>query len=150
MNIGNPKKQKDIERLTKTIDRFKPYSGVLSQNEILEYAPNSRAAAEIRLNLGENNLKDKMLVNWLKTWKICGLLFALIFLLIISIVFEIKTLAILIAFIALLCVPIIIIYLIYLLFIKKYNFILGSLATAVSVPLCLSFESLLSLGTVVP
>ena len=122
MNIENPKKQQDIDRLTKTVDRFKPYSGVLSKNEILEYAPNSRAAAEIRLNLGENNVKDKMLVNWLKTWKISGILFTLVFLLIISISLRIESLALITATIALISVPVTIIYIIYLLFIKKYTF----------------------------
>ena len=121
MNIEDPKKQQDIDRLTKTSDRFKPYSGVLSKNEILEYAPNSRAAAEIRLKLGQADFKDKQIVNWIKLWKISGMLFSLTILLIISIIFKIEILTIIVAITALFAIPLTIIYLIYLLFIKKYN-----------------------------
>lgn len=121
MNIEDPEKQQDIDRLTKTFDRFRPYSGVLSKDEILQYAPNSRAAAEIRLSQGKNDFRDKSIINGLKMWKISGMLFLMIFLLIISIIFNIQSLGIFVAVMTLIAVPIIIVYIIYLLFIKRYN-----------------------------
>lgn len=121
MNIEESQKQNDIYRLTKTFDRLKPYSGVLSDDEILKYAPDSRAAAEIRLSRGENNLKDKSLVNGITGWKIVGILFFILFLLLISIALNIHSLAYISAIMAIFAISLSIIYIIYILFIKKYN-----------------------------
>lgn len=122
MNIEESQKQKDIYRLTKTFDRFKPYSGVLSEEEILEYAPDSRAAAEIRLSRGENNLKDKSIINGIACWKLSGGLFFIIFLLLISIAFNIDALTFISLIMAIFAIPLSIIYIIYILFTKKYDF----------------------------
>ena len=122
MNIEESQKQNDIYRLTKTFDRFKPYSGVLSEDEILKYAPNSRAAAEIRLSHGNNSLKDKSLVNGITGWKLVGILFFILFLLLFSVAFDIHSLAFLSAIMGIIAIPFSIIYIIYILFIKKYNF----------------------------
>ena len=122
MNIEESDKQKDIHRLTKTFDRFKPYSGVLSEDEILRYAPNSRAAAEIRLSRGENSLKDKSLVNGITGWKLAGSLFFILFLLLFGVALDIHSLVFLSLIMAIIAIPVSIIYIIYILFIKKYNF----------------------------
>lgn len=122
MNIEKSQKENDIYRLTKTTDRIKPYSGVLSEEEILEYAPNSRAAAEIRLARGGNSLKDKSLVNSITGWKLVGALFLILFLLIISVILNIEFLAFISVFMAVIAIPVTIIYMAYIFFIKKYSF----------------------------
>lgn len=55
----NPLKEKEIQRLINSNGKKNPIGGILSDEEVLKYAGNSKAAALIRLKNGSNDLSDK-------------------------------------------------------------------------------------------
>ncbi|MBR3139467.1 MAG: hypothetical protein IKF11_01180 [Methanobrevibacter sp.] len=58
-NSDNVLKQKEIKRLTDSFGKAEPVKGILSDEEILEYAGDSKAAANIRLEKGDDEFSDK-------------------------------------------------------------------------------------------
>lgn len=53
-------KEKEIKRLTNSLGKEEPVKGILSDEEILEYAGDSKAASTIRLENGNDDLSDKI------------------------------------------------------------------------------------------
>ena len=62
-NSGNFLKQKEIMRLTDSLGKAEPVKGILSDEEILEYAGDSKAAANIRLEKGDDEFSDKWIIH---------------------------------------------------------------------------------------
>jgi len=56
-------KENEIKRLTESLGQEEPVKGILTDDEILKYAGDSRAASEIRLKRGNNNFQDKMKIH---------------------------------------------------------------------------------------
>ena len=62
-NFNNVLKQKEINRLTDSLGKSEPVKGILSDEEILEYASDSKAAANIRLEKGNDEFSDKWIIH---------------------------------------------------------------------------------------
>ena len=62
-NSDNFLKQKEINRLTDSLGKSEPVKGILSDEEILEYAGDSKAAANIRLQKGDDEFLDKWIIH---------------------------------------------------------------------------------------
>ena len=62
-NSDNVLKQKEINRLTDSLGKAEPVKGILSDEEILEYAGDSKAAANIRLENGDDEFSDKWIIH---------------------------------------------------------------------------------------
>ena len=60
MEFNESLKEKEIKRLTDSLGKEEPVKGILSDEEILEYAGDSRASSTIRLENGNDDLSDKM------------------------------------------------------------------------------------------
>lgn len=56
---NNSLKQKEIQRLIDSSGKKEPVKGILSDDEILKYAGDSKAAASIRLKNGSDDISDK-------------------------------------------------------------------------------------------
>lgn len=56
---NNSLKQKEIQRLIDSNGKKEPVKGILSDDEILKYAGDSKAAASIRLKNGNEDISDK-------------------------------------------------------------------------------------------
>lgn len=57
-----------VETLSDVKFIIEPHEGVLTDDEILQYAPDSKAASEIRLNRGFGNISDALLVHESLPW----------------------------------------------------------------------------------
>ena len=57
-----------VETVSETKYIIEPRPGILSDDEILQYAPQSKAASEIRLNMGSGNFHDILLVHNSLPW----------------------------------------------------------------------------------
>lgn len=68
---------KCVETLSEVKYIIEPKEGILTQNEILQYAPDSKAAAKIRLNRGVGNIEDVLLVHESLPW-IFGLFYLIL------------------------------------------------------------------------
>ncbi|WP_295722664.1 hypothetical protein [uncultured Methanobrevibacter sp.] len=68
-------KEKEIQRLVDSLGKEEPVKGVLTDDEILQYAGNSVSASKIRLKRGIGDQSDKLKCNYslkqLYTWLIC-------------------------------------------------------------------------------
>lgn len=58
-NSNNSLKQKEIQRLIDSNGKKEPVKGILSDDEILKYAGDSKAASSIRLKNGSDDFSDK-------------------------------------------------------------------------------------------
>lgn len=57
-----------VETLSEVKYLIEPKEGILTEDEILQYAPDSKAAAKIRLNRGLGNMEDVLLVHESLPW----------------------------------------------------------------------------------
>lgn len=57
---SNEMKEKEIKRLTESMGKEEPIKGILTDEEILKYAGESKTASRIRLKQGENDFQDKL------------------------------------------------------------------------------------------
>ncbi len=60
-------KEKEIQRLIDSLGKEEPVQGILTDDEILKYAGNSKTASKIRLKRGIGNQSDKSKVNNINT-----------------------------------------------------------------------------------
>ena len=56
-------KEKELKRLTDSLGKEEPMKGILTDDEILKYAENSKEASRIRLKRGIGGFKDKIKVH---------------------------------------------------------------------------------------
>ena len=111
-------KQQEIQRLIGSSKALEPDEKLLSEDEILRYAPKSAAASRIRLAHGKGNISDKSKVSAKPIYIISAIDFLVIFSGIILIPLN---LVVLYFFLILCCLILSIIFVIYFLFIKKYS-----------------------------
>ncbi len=60
---NNSLKQKEIQRLIDSNGKKEPVKGILSDDEILKYAGDSKAASSIRLKNGSDDISDKWIIH---------------------------------------------------------------------------------------
>lgn len=106
-----------IETLSKVNFVIEPKEGILSEDEIIQYAPESKAATKIRLKRGFGNIEDVLYVHESLPW-IFGLYYLIIISIFIPVIFT-KNILIMVVLLVLFIIPLAYSY--YIFNLKSYE-----------------------------
>ncbi|MBQ6100164.1 MAG: hypothetical protein IJL02_09950 [Methanobrevibacter sp.] len=107
-----------VETLSDVRFIIEPKEGILTEDEIMQYAPDSKAASKIRLNRGLGNMEDVLLVHESVPW-----IFGLYYILLVSVALPIihaKNTLLMIILLILFILPLVYSY--YIFNIKNYEY----------------------------
>lgn len=106
-----------VETLSEVKYIIEPRKGILTDDEIMQYAPESKAASEIKLKRGIGNVSDVLLVHESLPW-LLGIYYVILICVCLPVIFTKNTMMMFIILI-LLIIPLI--YLYYIFNLKNYN-----------------------------
>ena len=78
---------KCVETLSDVRFLMEPRKGILTEDEILQYAPDSKAASKVRLDRGMGNISDALLVHESLPWYL-GIYYVILFSILIPISYH--------------------------------------------------------------